>query len=409
MNVYLVLVVAFLILDWVLDFIVHRAILKSLRPEVPAEFAAQLDRESYFQNQRYTSSKVSFSDAQTNFEVIKIIALIGSGAFGFLHGFVIQQSANIYVQSMIYVGIMIVFDTIIGTPWSVYQTFVLEAKYGFNRTTVKTFVLDMLKGLLLGIIIGTPILLFIIFFFSNVAFAWLWVWAGITLFSLVMAFIAPVVIMPIFNKFVPLEDGELKDSIESYAKAHDFKFKGIFKTDGSRRSSHANAYFAGFGKFKRIALYDTLIEKLSTDEIVSVLAHEVGHNKLKHTLKGFITGAIQTLMLFGFMGMIINNPSFYAAFGIEGTPIYAGLFLVFFLYTPISTLTKLITNYLSRQHEYEADAFAQRTVGTADYLISGLKKMSVDSKSNLTPPRLQVILEYSHPPILERINAMRNR
>lgn len=226
-------------------------------------------------------------------------------------------------------------------------------------------------------------------------------------FPAFLNFIAPVVIMPIFNKFVPLEDSELKSAVENYAHTQNFKMKGLFKMDGSRRSTKSNAYFSGFGKFRRIVLFDTLIEKHTVNELVSVLAHEMGHFKKKHIYKTMIIGIITTGLLFFILSFFINNPGLFKAFGMENTSIYASLLFFGFLYSPFMEIISLYGNCLSRKHEYEADAFAVSTVKDPEALISALKKLSADNLSNLTPHPLMVFLKYTHPPVLKRIERIR--
>jgi STE24 endopeptidase len=274
---------------------------------------------------------------------------------------------------------------------------------------------DLVKGLLLTTLIGGPVFAGLVWFFSRAGdLAWLYSWAGITAVQFLLIYIAPVFIMPLFNKFVPLDDGELKASISSYAEKEGFSLRGIFTMDGSKRSTKSNAYFTGFGRWRRIVLFDTLIEKHSVAELVSVLAHEVGHYKLKHIQKMLAVAVLSTGLMFFILSLFITRPGLYAAFGLEmaaidgRTPVYAGLILFGFLYAPISLLLGLVQNRLSRKHEYEADAFAATTYGRPDAMIEALKKLSVDNLSNLTPHPLKVFLEYSHPPVLERIRAIRN-
>lgn len=407
MNIYLLVIIVIIVLDWILDLFKYRAILRSLGPSVPREFKNMIDAEEYRKNQNYTKKCVSFKKIKNYWGLFETILILGFGLFGILHRFVAGISDSIYIQGMLFWAIFIGIETILGIPWDVYDTFKIEAEFGLNKTTPKTFITDILKKLVLTALIGTPILLFMIYFFSNVYLAWLWIWAGITLISLLAGLLMHDLIMPLFNKFSPLDEGELKDRIMSFAQEQNVKLKGIYKMDGSRRSTVGNAYFGGLGKFKRIVLFDTLIEQLSPDEIVAVLAHEVGHNKLKHIPKGMVMSMISTLIMIGFVGIFIGIPDFYAVFGIEGSPVYAGLALVFYLFAPIMLLTSILRNYLSRIHEYEADAFAKAKTGNASALISGLKKLNINAKSNLTPPRMQVVLQYSHPPILERIKALK--
>ena len=296
---------------------------------------------------------------------------------------------------------------IVGLPFSIYSTFFIEEKYGFNKTTAKTFVADIFKGLLLAVLLGAPIFALVLWIFSVVANAWLWAWGALSVIQIFIMFIAPVVIFPLFNKFTPLEEGELRTSIENYAAEQNYTLSGIFKIDGSKRSTKSNAFFTGFGKTKRIALFDTLIDNHSTEELVGVLAHEIGHCQRGHVKKGIVISMASTLLMFFILSLFITKQGLYAAFGIEGTPLYAGLVFFGFLYAPISMILGLLGNLLSRKHEFEADAYAAETTQAPGKMISALKKLSVDNLSNLTPHPLKVFLEYSHPPVLERIKALR--
>ena len=297
---------------------------------------------------------------------------------------------------------------LINIPFSVFHTFVIEEKYGFNKTTVKTFILDIIKGIILGVVIGGIAFSAIVWFFIKArTMAWIYCWGALTLFGLFLRFIAPVVIMPIFNKFIPLEDGELKTTLKNYANEQNFKMKGVFKIDGSRRSTKSNAFFTGFGRFRRIALFDTLIEKHTTDELVSVLAHEIGHYKKKHIIKSMIMSIVTTGLMFYILSLFLNNEGLFNAFKMENISVYASLVFFGFLYTPINMIFSVIGSVISRRHEYEADRFALTTYKKPEASINALKKLSMDNLSNLTPHPLKVFLDYSHPPVLQRIKAIR--
>jgi len=297
---------------------------------------------------------------------------------------------------------------LLSVPFSVYSTFVIEEKYGFNRTTPKTFILDILKGWILTIILGGIIFSIILWFFDKAgSLAWVYCWLTVVIFQIVVTFFAPIIILPLFNKFHPLEDGELKTAIEEYAQAQKFKLKGIFKMDASKRSTKSNAFFTGFGRYRRIVLFDTLIENQSVEELLSILAHEMGHYKKKHILKSILLSIATTGIMFYILSLFLNNEGLFAAFKMENTSIYASLFFFGFLYTPISMIISIGSKMLSRKHEYEADAYAAQTYRKPESMISALKKLTVDNLSNLTPHPLKVFLTYSHPPVLERIQTLR--
>jgi STE24 endopeptidase len=257
-------------------------------------------------------------------------------------------------------------------------------------------------------VIGGVVFSIVLWLFDKAGdWAWAYCWAVVALFEVVLVFVAPVVILPLFNKFYPLGDGELKTAIENYAKSQDFKMKGVFKMDASKRSTKSNAFFTSFGRFRRIVLFDTLIKRHTLDELVSVLAHETGHYKKKHILKSILMSIITTGLLFFLLSLFINNEGLFSAFKMQNISIYASLFFFAFLYAPINMVLSIFSNILSRKHEYEADAYAVSTYGKPESMISGLKKLTADNLSNLTPHPLKVFLSYSHPPVLERIRAIR--
>ena len=298
--------------------------------------------------------------------------------------------------------------SIISLPFSLYSTFVIEERFGFNKTTLGTWIADLLKGLLLGLILGTPILAGILAFFEYAGpLAWLYCWGAVTLFTLVVQFIAPTWIMPLFNKFTPLEDGDLRTKIMDYARSVNFKLQNVFVMDGSKRSSKSNAFFTGFGKNKRVALFDTLIEKHSTEELVAVLAHEIGHYKKRHIVQMLVAGIVQTGVVFWLMSFFLDNPDLFGAFYMDQTSVYAGLIFFGMLFSPIEMILSIFMSVLSRKNEFEADAYAVETTNSGTEMISALKQLSRDNLSNLTPHPLYVFLNYSHPPVLQRINAIR--
>ncbi|GIQ89379.1 CAAX prenyl protease 1 [Kipferlia bialata] len=297
-------------------------------------------------------------------------------------------------------------STLVGIPAGVYSTFVIEAKYGFNKTTPLTYVLDTVKGLVLTVLLGGPIFALIIKIFDSVDYAWLYAFGALSVIQVVLMYLAPVLILPMFNSFTPLPEGELRTRIEALASSQQYGISGIYVIDGSKRSTKSNAYFTGLGHTKRIALYDTLIDKHSVDEVVAILAHEIGHCKLGHIRKGIAMSMGSSLMMLYFLSQCTEREGMYQAFGVEGTPLYCGLVLFGFLYAPIGMLLGPLSSWVSRRHEYQADAYAAQATGAPLDLASGLKRLSVDSLANLTPHPLKVWLEYSHPPVLQRISAL---
>ncbi len=411
MNPYLITILALLVGFSLFHIWIHALNLSAVQPEIPAEFKGVYDPEKYAKSQTYLRENTRVDIFTHILKTGVLISFILLGGFNLLYQTASGFASSLILQGLIFAGLLMLVNTIWGLPFQLYDTFVIEEKYGFNKTTPKTFVMDQIKGLLLGVLIGAPLFAALIYFFDVAGGnAWWISWLVVTLLQLVLLYIAPVFILPLFNKFEPLEEGSLRSALENYAKAQGFQLSGLFKIDGSKRSTRANAYFTGFGKNRRIALYDTLIDNHSEEELVAILAHEVGHAKCKHIHKQLAIGILSTGFLFWMLSLFVREPDLYRAFGIPGEaplPLYAGLIFFSFLYTPISAVLGILTSILSRKFEYEADAYAVNTTRGSEALISGLKKLSVDNLSNLTPHAWLVFLEYSHPPVLQRIQAMR--
>lgn len=408
MNIYALIIIVTIAFDFVLDLISNWMNLKSLSKQLPDEFEGVYDEETYAKSQEYTKVRTRFGFITGAFDLLLLLGFWFSGGFNWLDEIIRAWDFNELVTGVLYITILLVAKSIISLPFSIYSTFVIEEKFGFNKTTPKTFVTDLFKGLGLGALIGIPLLAGLLAFFMYTGdFAWLYAWIAITLFSLVMQYVAPTWIMPIFNKFTPLEEGELRTKIEEYTVKVNFPLQGLFVIDGSKRSSKSNAFFTGFGKNKRIALYDTLIENHTDDELVAVLAHEIGHYKKKHIVKGMITGIIQTGVTFFLLSVFLKAEGLFDAFYMEQMSVYAGLIFFGMLYAPIEMILSLFAQIVSRKHEFEADEFAASTIKNAENMVSTLKKLSKDNLSNLTPHPFYVFLNYSHPPVLQRINAIR--
>ena len=416
MNVYLVVILAIIIGNYILDLIIEFLNVGAIKEELPREFEGFYDSTKYKKSQEYLKDNTYFKLIQATFITAVVLFLILSGGFNCIDKIARGFSLSIIPTGLIFSGILFFFFQIIEIPFSIYHTFVIEEKYGFNRTKPKTFVLDILKSWALSMIIGGILLSLVLWFFIKSGnLAWVFCWLGVTILEFFLIFIAPIVIMPLFNKFTPLEEGELKQAIETYAQSQDFKLsegsasggKGLFKMDGSRRSSKSNAFFTGFGKYRRIVLFDTLIKNHSVDELTSVLAHEMGHYKKKHILKMMTISILTNGLMFFILSLFINNSGMFAAFRMDNLSIYASLLFFSFLYTPINTILSLAGNILSRKHEYEADKYAVTTYKKPEAFILALKKLSVGNLSNLTPHPLKVFISYSHPPVLERIKALK--
>lgn len=407
MNGYLIFILTVILVGFTLEVLVSLLNLRSLKPDLPPEFTDVFDEKLYAKSQDYTRSTTRFGLIQNSIMTPLTILFILFGGFNWIDNLARSLEHGPIVTGLVFTGILIFISGLFGLPFSVYSTFVIEEHFGFNKTTAKTFILDIIKSVILTVIIGAPLLALLLWFFeTGGSLAWLYCWIIVISFTLVMQFLAPVIIMPLFNKFTPLEEGELKSSITNYAERERFKMKGIFTMDGSKRSAKLNAFFTGFGKFRRIVFFDTLIEKLSANEIVAVLAHEMGHYKKKHIFKMMAASILQTGIMFYILSLFLNNRGLFNAFGMEHLSIYASLIFFGFLYSPISLLLGIVANVFSRRHEYEADAYAASTTSRPQDLISGLKKLSVSNLSNLTPHPLHVFLNYSHPPVLARIQAL---
>lgn len=408
MNSWLIAILLIIVIGFLLDSCISLLNLKALDPTLPPEFSNVYNQDEYGKSQEYTRVTTRFSLISSSVSTLLTLAFLLLGGFNTVDIFARSFEFNEIVTGLIYAGCLMLLSYFVSLPFSIYSTFVIEERFGFNRTTVKTYILDTIKAALLAIVLGGPLLALILWFFITAgSMAWIYCWSGVVVFSIIIQFLAPVLIMPLFNKFSPLEEGELKTRIMNYATQERFKLQGIFTMDGSKRSTKLNAFFTGFGKFRKIVFFDTLVEKLGTDEIVAVLAHEMGHFKLKHVLKMMAGSILQTGFIFFLLSLVLGNEQLFEAFSMQYVSVYAGLFFFGFLYSPVNLLVSVIFNVLSRKHEYQADAYAVQTTGEKEPLISGLKKLCQANLSNLTPHPVAVFLEYTHPPVLARIEAIR--
>lgn len=408
MNIVLILILAILVIRFSVDLVADLLNLSCVSENLPEEFSTWYADDKYAKSQRYLKETTRFGILTDSIEVIIALLFILCGGFNFVDSVVRSAVQGPIMTGLFFIGMLLLGSQFLMLPFSIYRTFGIEARYGFNRTTVRTFIFDLIKGLLLGIILGAPLLALVLWLFESAGtLAWLWCWGAVTALQILLLFIAPYVIMPLFNKFAPLEDGELRDRVERYAQEQSFAMRGVYTMDGSRRSAKSNAFFTGFGKSRRIVLFDTLIEAHPVSELLAVIAHEMGHYKRRHILKAIVRGIATMGVTFFLLSCCLKNPHLFAAFEMEHLSIYASLVFFGFLYTPISMGLGLVESFLSRQHEYEADAFAVATTGHADALVDGLKRLTVENLGNLTPHPFKVLLSYSHPPILERIRAIR--
>ena len=402
----LYLILGIIIFDYIFDQTLDYLNFKHSKSELPEELKGIYDDEEYKRSQDYQKTQSRFSFLTSAFSILLSVLVIALGGFGYLEQLLSPYIGNPILLSLAFFGVLFILSDLINMPFQLYATFGIEAKYGFNKTTPKTFILDKLKGYLLAGIIG---------FLLGYAILWLidslgenfWIYAllVISAFILFMNLFYTSLILPLFNKLTPLEVGPLRERIEEYAKTVNFPLDSIFVIDGSKRSTKANAFFSGLGKKKKIVLYDTLIEKQTEEELVAVLAHEVGHYKKKHTQWGLLLSLVQMAITLFIMSLLIFNKELSLALGGEGLSIHLNLIAFGLLYSPISRVTGLLMNMLSRKNEYEADEYAATTFSAAP-LQSALKKLSVTSLSNLTPHPAYVFVNYSHPPLLKRLRAL---
>ncbi|MFT6698763.1 MAG: STE24 endopeptidase [Porticoccaceae bacterium] len=400
------ILIAIISINFMIDKILDTLNAKHFDYEVPEKLANVYDKEAYKKSQAYKKTNAKFSNLTSTFSIILTLVFFFVDGFKYVDNFTRSFTDNPILLALIFFGVIMFGSDILTTPFSYYKTFVIEEKFGFNKSTQKTFWLDKLKGWLMSILLGGGVLSLIIWFFQ---FAgenfWIYAWILVAVFSLFMNMFYAKLIVPLFNKQKPLEDGELKSAIEKYAKKVGFTLNNIFVIDGSKRSTKANAYFSGFGSQKRITLFDTLINDLETDEIVAVLAHEVGHYKRKHIIFNLASSTLLTGFTFFLLSLFINSSILSEALGVAIPSFHIGLITFGILYSPISELTGLMMNYISRVFEYQADNFAKETFA-AKPLITSLKKLSKNSLSNLTPHPGYVFKHYSHPTLLERIQNL---
>ena len=408
MNTIAIIVLTALLTEAFLSFYSEFVNLKQVNTDLPDEFKDLYDAESYKKSQEYLKVTTKFSWIVSFLDIIILLTFWFMKGFPILDHLVRGFGYNSVISGLLYMGILLGFKFIISLPFSIYSTFVIEEKFDFNKTTPKTFVVDLIKSIILSTIFGGILLSLILLFFENAGeYAWLYCFISVTGFVFLIQYLYPVFIMPLFNKFYEIEDGELKTSLMNYSKSINFPLTKIFKMDGSKRSTKSNAFFTGFGNNKRIVLFDTLIEKHTVSELVAVLAHEMGHYKKNHIKKMMIIGIGQMGIIFYLLSVFLGYEELFKAFYMENISIYAGLIFFSMLFSPISFFLNILMQYISRKHEYEADDFAVKTTSENIHLIYALKKLSVDNLSNLTPHPLFVFLNYSHPPVLKRIAAMK--
>ncbi|SHG19813.1 M48 family metallopeptidase [Flagellimonas flava] len=395
----------------VIQYLIHQLLellnAKRFASKVPEELSDIFDDNEYQKSQQYKRTNYRFGAFSDGFSLVATLSFLWLGGFEWVDQFTRSLTDDIILMALIFFGLILLGSSIIGLPFSYYHTFVIEERYGFNKTSKKLFFLDKLKAAILTLVFGGGVLsLFILFYQWTGPNFWIYTWMLIGGVVLFMNLFYSRLIVPLFNKQTPLTEGSLKDAIESYAKKVGFELKNIFVIDGSKRSTKANAYFSGFGKEKRITLFDTLINDLSEEEIVAVLAHEVGHYKRKHIIFNLMVSLALTGLTLYVLALFINNPDISLAIGVSIPSFHAGLVGFALLYSPISEITGLAMNYLSRKFEFQADDYAKKTFA-ATPLVTSLKKLSKNNLSNLTPHPAYVFVHYSHPPLVERIRNLK--
>ena len=400
-------IIAILVFQFLLETFLDFLNAKHYDDPVPKELADVFDASEYQKSRAYKKTRYRFGLVTSSFSLLLTLGFLIFGGFEWVDHIVRNITEHPILMALLFFGIIMIGSDIVTIPFSYYSTFVIEEKFGFNKSTRSLFIMDKLKGWLMSGILGGGILAAIIWFYEWAGNNfWIYAWVIMAIFSLFMNLFYSRLIVPLFNKQTPLTSGSLKNKIEGYAQKVGFELKNIFVIDGSKRSTKANAYFSGFGKEKRIILYDTLIDDLEEDEIVAVLAHEVGHYKRKHIIFNLVATIFMTGLTLFILSLFINNPQISLAIGVTRPSFHAALIGFGILYSPISEITGLVMNYLSRKFEYEADDYAKNTFAPSP-LISSLKKLSNNSLSNLTPHPAYVFMHYSHPPLIKRIRNLR--
>lgn len=403
---FLVLLVSLIGLH-VLETVATLLNLRRLDPRLPEEFAGVFSEADYAKSQDYARESERFDLMAGTFRLLVFLGFWLGGGFAWLDGLVRGMAEGEIVRGLLGFALMHAGATLVSLPFEIYGTFRIEAKYGFNKTTPGTFAADRVKGLGLAAGIGLPLLALLLWIFQRVPQAWVWAWVATTVFMLALQFVAPRWLMPLYNKFTPLEEGPLRRAILGLAERCAFPLRDVFIIDGSRRSTKGNALFAGFGRNKRIALYDTLVEKHPEPELLAVLAHEIGHFKKRHIVQRLVAAVVQLAVLFLCMGLVLTNAGLAEAFGLERPTLWLGFVFFMILFEPVQLLIGIAGNVWSRRHEFEADAYAASVTGGPEAMTGALKRLARDSLSNLTPHPLYVFLHYSHPPMLERLAALR--
>lgn len=406
-EVIFYVIVVFLCVDFLIERILESLNRSAMSPRLPESLRGIYDEREYSRFQNYKRENDRFGLLSSSFSFLVTLIFLCAGGFGWYNAWITGITDSVLWQTLLFMGGLALISGLIGLPFDWYATFHIEEKYGFNKTTPKIYLADLIKGMLVSAVVGGVLLAAIVGFYIWIGDRfWLYAWGLITVFSVFMSMFYSQLIVPLFNKQTPLENGVLRDKIQAFALKAGFKLDNIYVIDGSKRSTKANAYFTGLGPKKRIVLYDTLIQDLTGDEIVAVLAHEVGHYKKRHTLQFMAASVLQTGFILWLFSLCVNQPALSEALGGDGNYFQLGLVAFVLLYSPVGMILGLFMNMWSRKNEYEADAYAA-TQGQGEALVTGLKKISVKSLSNLTPHPAYEWVYYSHPSLLKRIGAIR--
>ncbi len=407
MNAYFWIILGALFGLRLLDAVAQLLNLRALDPRLPPAFRGIYDEREYRRLLDYTAVNTRFDLLASAINFALLLAFWLGGGFPWLAQIAFGLGFGTIVTGLIFIGLLFLGKTLIDLPFDLWHTFVIEQRFGFNKTTPATWLADLLKSLAITALLGGLLLAGVLALFEHGGpAAWLWGWLFTAAFMVLMASIAPAVILPLFNKFTPLEEGDLRRAILDYCRANDFPIAGLFVMDGSRRSSKSNAFFTGFGRWKKIALFDTLVANHTTDELVAVLAHEVGHFKLRHIVQHIAISILSIGLFFYFASLFVESRELHAAFFVERPAVYTGLAFFMVLFTPLSRLLSVIGAVWTRKHEFDADRFAAETTRNPGALAEALKKLSRENLSNLAPHPLYVALYHSHPPVMQRIAAL---
>jgi STE24 endopeptidase len=405
-SVLLNILIGIVFVSYMFDQLLDYLNLKHQKPDVPLEVAYYYDKEKYLKSLQYHREQTMFSFLTSAVSTALTLLMLYFQGFGWLDLLLRDFIPSEIIRALAFFGIIALVSDVLAIPFQLYGTFVIEEKYGFNKTTVKTFITDKIKGYILGAIIGGGLIALLIYLIGKIGPNF-WIWFGLiaSAFILLVNLFYTSLILPLFNKLTPLPDGDLKSSIEAFAKKVSFPLTNIFVMDGSKRSAKANAFFSGIGRKKKIVLYDTLINNHTTEELVAVLAHEVGHFKKKHIIFSYVLSVFQIFFTLWILSLMVYNENVSQSMGALHTTLHLNLIAFMILFSPISGITGLLMSMYSRRNEFEADRYAKETYD-GNALATALKKLSVDSLSDLYPHPLYVFFHYSHPPLLKRLEAL---